>query len=127
MNIFTKSANSFTYKLIFIMLVLVITVISIITYNFNTGYTMTSKYTPLIYATMEIKLETTAAHLWFEEIISGDGNIVDSELERTKRYEKLRKFIESHNIKVDSYTKCTMLGHQTCSLVFLNIVQKMNM
>ncbi len=27
---------------------------------------------PLVDATMKIKLETTTAHLWFEEIISGD-------------------------------------------------------
>jgi len=33
---------------------------------------MTTKYAPLIDAAMEIKLEATTAHLWFEEIMSGD-------------------------------------------------------
>ena len=33
---------------------------------------MINKYSPLVNATMEIKLEATTAHLWFEEIISDD-------------------------------------------------------
>ncbi len=33
---------------------------------------MINKYVPLVDAAMEIKLEATTAHLWFEEIISGD-------------------------------------------------------
>ena len=33
---------------------------------------MVATYAPLVDATMEIKLEATIAHLWFEEIISGD-------------------------------------------------------
>lgn len=33
---------------------------------------MINKYAPLVDAAMEIKLEATTAHLWFEEIISGD-------------------------------------------------------
>ncbi|MDJ0806961.1 MAG: HAMP domain-containing sensor histidine kinase [Gammaproteobacteria bacterium] len=36
------------------------------------GNRMITTYGPLIDASMEIKLEITAAHLWFEEIISGD-------------------------------------------------------
>ena len=36
------------------------------------GQTMAVRYLPLIDAVMEIKLEATTAHLWFEEIISGD-------------------------------------------------------
>jgi hypothetical protein len=35
---------------------------------------MSVKFSPLVDATMKIKLETTTAHLWFEEIISGDRN-----------------------------------------------------
>lgn len=41
-------------------------------YGFYIGNHMVEKYTPLIDAAMEIKLEATTAHLWFEEIISGD-------------------------------------------------------
>ncbi len=36
------------------------------------GMRMTARHTPQIDAMMEIKLEATGAHLWFEEIISGD-------------------------------------------------------
>ena len=33
-----------------------------------------SRHAPLLDASMEIKIELTTAHLWFEEIISGDSN-----------------------------------------------------
>ena len=36
------------------------------------GMRITARHAPQIDAMMEIKLETTHAHLWFEEIISGD-------------------------------------------------------
>lgn len=41
-------------------------------YSLYLGNCMATKYTPLIDAAMEIKLEATTAHLWFEEILSGD-------------------------------------------------------
>ena len=41
-------------------------------YGFYHGNYLIEKYTPLIDATMEIKLQATTAHLWFEEIVSGD-------------------------------------------------------
>lgn len=41
-------------------------------YFFNIGSRMTSKYTPLIDAAMEIQLESMGAHLALEEILSGD-------------------------------------------------------
>jgi|GEM_PF-1617055 len=41
-------------------------------YIFYAGNRMASVHGPLIDAAMEIKLEATTAHLWFEEIISGD-------------------------------------------------------
>ena len=44
----------------------------IVSYGFYKGDRMNKVYAPLIDAAMEIKLETTTAHLWFEEIISGD-------------------------------------------------------
>ena len=36
------------------------------------GNLISSRHPPLIDAAMEIKLEATTAHLWFEEILSGD-------------------------------------------------------
>jgi PAS domain-containing protein len=41
-------------------------------YAFNAGNSMAERYVPLTSAAMKIKLEATTAHLWFEEIMSGD-------------------------------------------------------
>jgi len=41
-------------------------------YSFYSSSQMINKFSPLVEVTMEIKLEATTAHLWFEEIISGD-------------------------------------------------------
>ncbi|MDF7807931.1 PAS domain S-box protein [Pontiellaceae bacterium B12219] len=46
--------------------------ISITIYSLLTGSRLARKYAPLQNAAMEIKLEATLAHLWFEEIMSGD-------------------------------------------------------
>ncbi|MCD6389232.1 MAG: PAS domain S-box protein [Desulfobulbaceae bacterium] len=44
----------------------------IMAYGFFTGDRINKVYAPLADAAMEIKLEAITAHLWFEEIISGD-------------------------------------------------------
>ena len=60
---------------IFLVIILIsLVMIGILAYSFHLGYKMSAKFSPLVDATMEIKLETTTAHLWFEEIISGDRN-----------------------------------------------------
>ena len=41
-------------------------------YGFYTGHRMSAIHAPLVDAAMEIKLEATISHLWFEEILSGD-------------------------------------------------------
>ncbi len=41
-------------------------------YIYYVGNSMVAGHAPLIDAAMEIKLEATTAHLWFEEIMSGD-------------------------------------------------------
>lgn len=46
--------------------------IGVVGYGFHTGNRMNRVYAPLVDATMEIKLTATTAHLWFEEVISGD-------------------------------------------------------
>ena len=53
-------------------------IISILYYGFSSGIRMITKWTPLIDANMEIKIELTTAHLWIEEILSGD---VDESIE----------------------------------------------
>lgn len=47
-------------------------VFAITLYSLNTGLRLAERYTPLIDATMEIKLEAATAHLWFEEILTND-------------------------------------------------------
>lgn len=47
-------------------------IIVIMSYGFYLGNYAAEKDTPLIDATMEIKLEATTAHLWIEEVITGD-------------------------------------------------------
>ncbi len=44
-------------------------------YIFTTGSRMAAKHAPLVDAAMEIKLQAAQAHLWFEEMISGDRTV----------------------------------------------------
>ena len=64
-----------SHKIILVILILTLLTISIVYYSFYTGRAIAEGHYPLINATMEIKLEATTAHLWFEEIISGDQSI----------------------------------------------------
>ncbi len=41
-------------------------------YSYSLAERMVERYTPLIDATMELKLEATTAHLWFEESLLGE-------------------------------------------------------
>ena len=41
-------------------------------YSKESSERMVKTYAPLVDAAMEIKYETAIAHLWFEEVISGD-------------------------------------------------------
>lgn len=59
-------------KILFFTISLTLLTIAIVYYSFSSGRNIAERYTPLVDAAMEIKLEATTAHLWFEEIISGD-------------------------------------------------------
>jgi len=61
-------------------LLVLVTLISLImvtatVYSLQTGRELVSRYAPLVDAAMEIKLEATTGHLWFEEAISGDRTV----------------------------------------------------
>lgn len=64
----------------------------IIGYGYYTGDRLSRVYAPMVNATMEIKLSATTAHLWFEEIISGDRHeeidVVWEQQERAEWYAK---------------------------------------
>ena len=49
-------------------------VIGTMSYGFILGNHLAEKYTPLVDAAMEVKLEATTAHLWLEEILAGEQN-----------------------------------------------------
>ncbi|MFQ5715924.1 MAG: sensor histidine kinase, partial [Nitrospinales bacterium] len=51
-----------------------IIVTGMIAYSFHKGVRLSARYAPLVDAAMEIKLEAAMAHLWFEEILSGDSH-----------------------------------------------------
>jgi len=51
---------------------LTLIIVSAMSYSSYIGRDFAVRYAPLIDAAMEIKLEATTAHLWFEELMSGD-------------------------------------------------------
>jgi len=48
--------------------------LSMMAFMLYTGNRIITTYEPLMEASMELKFEATQAHLWFEEIVSGDRN-----------------------------------------------------
>ncbi|MBC8211110.1 MAG: hypothetical protein H8E21_08565 [Gammaproteobacteria bacterium] len=65
-------AAAFSVNIFLIVIFIAVIVIGVVAYSFQLGYKMNAGIAPQVDATMKIKLETTTAHLWFEEIISGD-------------------------------------------------------
>jgi C4-dicarboxylate-specific signal transduction histidine kinase len=49
------------------------TMIGAMVYGLRTGTRMSVRSAPLVNAAMEIRLQATSSHLWFEEILSGDS------------------------------------------------------
>ena len=72
-------------------------IICVLFYGFDNGIRMTTKYAPLVDAAMEIKLEATTAHLWFEDILSGD------------RHEDIKK-VWRHIEQADWYARAMLEG-----------------
>jgi len=69
-----QQQRGFPIRIFASMLLLTITIIALTWYSFLLGHKISSKFHPLVDAAMEIKLEATIAHLWLEEVISGDRN-----------------------------------------------------
>ena len=61
-----------TWRMYLLICIVGLMITGILGYGFFKGNRMNEVYAPLIDAAMEIKLEATTAHLWFEEIINGD-------------------------------------------------------
>jgi PAS domain S-box-containing protein len=77
-------------KILFLSLSATLLTMAVVYYSFYTARDIAKRYTPLVNAIMEIRLEATTAHLWFEKIISGDQtlNIEDiwSNLDQSEWY-----------------------------------------
>lgn len=78
----------------------------ILSYGFYAGDRMVTMYAPLVDSAMEIKLETTAAHLWLEEILSGD------------RHETVEKVWE-HLDKANWYVQAMLQGGRNLEGTFI--------
>ena len=77
-------------------------------YGFFKGGRMSKVYAPLVDAAMEIKLEATTAHLWFEEIISGD------------RHEDISE-VWKHQDQAEWYAKAMLEGGKNPEGTFIPI------
>ena len=62
----------FSVNIFLVVILIAVIVIGVVVYSFQLGYKMNAGIAPQVDATMKIRLESTTAHLWFEEIISGD-------------------------------------------------------
>jgi signal transduction histidine kinase len=60
------------WRIYLVITIVGLSVMGALGYGFYTGDRLIRVYAPLVDAAMEIKLEATLAHLWFEEIASGD-------------------------------------------------------
>jgi len=68
-----QSGGGISIRLMYLLVGLfAATVICLMGHILNTGSRMAAKHMPLMHAAMQIKNESALAHLWFEEMISGD-------------------------------------------------------
>jgi len=68
----TASTNKFKQQTAWIWIaVLTFGLLGVMIYSSYIGRSQAERYAPLIDAAMEIRLEVTTSHLWFEEVISG--------------------------------------------------------
>tara|TARA_R110000744_G_scaffold151810_2_gene265449 strand:- start:5322 stop:7676 length:2355 start_codon:yes stop_codon:yes gene_type:complete len=64
-----------TRKILVLSISATLLIMAIVYYSFYTGRNIVERFTPLVDAVKEVKLEATIAHLWFEEAISGDRTL----------------------------------------------------
>jgi PAS domain S-box-containing protein len=102
-NLFKSKRSSY-----FMMGVIAIIVFTAMTYSLYSSNRMITRYSPLVDATMEIRYELTTAHLWLEEIISGD------------RYENIENVME-HLQQVHWYAQAMLEGGQNSEGTFMHL------
>ena len=62
------------YRILLLTFVVAFLILSAMAVLYILNDRASSRHAPLLDASMEIKIELTTAHLWFEEILSGDSN-----------------------------------------------------
>ena len=81
---------------------------AILSYGFYTGDRISRVYAPLVDSTMEIKLEASLGHLWFEEIMTGD------------RSEEMGT-VWKHLDQADWYAKAMLEGGENPEGIFISL------
>ena len=71
-NSISIQTRKFPLELYLLLMCLWILLASIVVYGIVTGIRLYEKHTPLADAAMIIQLDATTAHLWLEEVLSGD-------------------------------------------------------
>lgn len=82
------------------------TLLSVMAYLSYSGDRLATRHSPLVHAAIEIKLNATLGHLWFEEIVAGDRN---------QSIDTVWKHLEL----ADRYAMAMLEGGQHHGLVFL--------
>jgi len=59
-------------RLVLLISLVLLLMLAMLNLSFSLGYRVMERYVPLLDASMVVKLDATAAHLWFEELISND-------------------------------------------------------
>ncbi|MBM9519996.1 EAL domain-containing protein [Desulforhopalus vacuolatus] len=62
-------------KILFFFISVALLIMAIVYSSFRTGRDIAVRYFPLVTAAMEIEIEATTAHLWFEKVMSGDRTV----------------------------------------------------
>lgn len=67
--------NKRSFRVPLLIFILTIGICSTIFYSFYLSREVSERYRPLSEMAMSVKLDMTAAHLWFEEVLAGDTSI----------------------------------------------------
>jgi diguanylate cyclase (GGDEF)-like protein/PAS domain S-box-containing protein len=96
-------------KILFFSISLTLLIITIVYYSFSNGKNIAERYNPLVDATIEIRLEAAKAHLWFEQVASGEQTIhidnVWAHIDQSQWYAKT--MLDSGTNKEDTFPPLT--------------------
>jgi PAS domain-containing protein len=96
------------WRIYALMAAITLVILGTITYTLFMGNRINAKYAPLLNATMEFRLKTAQAHLWFEEVISEDPS---------KKVEEVLGLID----QADWYANAILNGGRNTEVVFMPI------